>query len=223
MAAIGLVEFDIGMMLTEIAPDATHRTYRGMIGLSHKHIAKTEHAVHTLVGAQDGEEASIGGIAILMSPSHKEHRGGIGGIAAYRVDKTSRKRETLGLDLTLREGGVLALLLQHDDIPAALTDEVHRAVGTMLSKGTAARSVGLVGDIVADRLGDLLDERREVVGLGVAIADKKDTLRGGLCQQKCSKAKGKGKGKKFFHIRENINDYELIKMMIKKDVVYAET
>ena len=80
--------------------------------------------------------------------------------------------EHLGFHLRLREGGVLALLLQHHDVPAAVAYQRHGLVIAVLAEGAAARRIALVGQLVAHRGGHLLHHQRQVVHIRVTVADK---------------------------------------------------
>ena len=174
MAAVALVELDVGVVLAQAAPHASHGTDRGVVGLSHIKIALAEHAVHPLVGAEDGEIAGVALVAVAASPGHVEHGLGTGVGGVDGLDEPGGVGEHLGLDLALRERGVLALLLQHHKIPPALADEGHRLIGAVLVEGAAPGGVAAVGHLVAHAAGHLGSHLRQVVDLRVAVADKEN-------------------------------------------------
>lgn len=174
VAAVGLVELDSGAPGAQIAPHATHGAQRGVVGLGHVGVALAEHAVHALVGAQHGEIGGVALVAVLAPPRHVEHRLGTRRMAVDGVDQPLGVGEHLAFDLLLRERRILALLLQHDELPAALSDELHRVVAAMLAEGAAAGGVALAGELVAHRPGNLRHHPRQVVDLGVAVAHEKD-------------------------------------------------
>ena len=123
VALVGTVQLDFGMVVAQHVPYPSDWRDGGVVVLRHLQIAPVEQAVHPFVGTQRRVGGAVGGIAVLAPPRHVKDDSGIGRAVADEVAQLLSEWETLALHIRDGEGGKLALLLQHDVVPAALRDQ----------------------------------------------------------------------------------------------------
>ncbi len=192
MALVGAVQLDFGMVVAQHMPHSSNRRHGSIIVLCHLHIAIKEQAVHPFVGTQRRVIGAVAGVAVLPSPRHVENDFRIGCAVADEVAKLLRVREALALHLPDGEGGKLALLLQHDVVPATLRNQ--RGGGgvrqMVLERAAAGRALLEVERVTASE-GEGPDRAGQVVGVDIAVADEQHLLgalrpagQQGGCEQK---------------------------------------
>ena len=153
MAAIAGIELDVAVIGAKMSPHTPYGADGGVVGATHIHVAFVQQAVHAFIGAEGRKGRRIMLVAVLAAPGHIEHGFAVLVACIYRVDKPLGIREAFLLNLGLGEGWQLALFLQHHNVPASFSYQVHRMVGAVLLECTTTRGVALVFHPVACALG----------------------------------------------------------------------
>ena len=103
MAPVGGIELDFLVVGAEITPHTSYRAYRCIVGASHVHVPFKQHAVHALVGSENGEKLCIVRVTVLAAPSHIKHGFTVGIGIVNSINQLFGIGEAFLFHLALRE------------------------------------------------------------------------------------------------------------------------